>query len=191
MTFKPKIWYPIAAVLTLLNVAGGWVAPAAAQATTVIIVRHGEKMSETGDRDVSPAGVARAEALKSALAAFPVQGVFVTEYKRTQQTAAPTAAAFHVTPVIIPARGGAKTTADSIRKMPAGSAALVAGHSNTVGLIIEALGGPKVEELCDQEYATIFILELPAGGTPKLLRLSYGAPDAPAATACHQTPPAR
>src|SRR6478735_7633797 len=191
MTFKPKIWYPIAAVLTLLNVAGGWVAPAAAQATTVIIVRHGEKMSEIGDPDLSPAGVARAEALKGALAAFPVQGVFVTEYKRTQQTAAPSAAAAHITPVIIPARGGAKATADSIRKMAAGSAALVVGHSNTVGAIIEALGGPKLDDLCDQEYATIFVLELPAGASPRLLRLSYGTPDAPAATACHQPPSPR
>jgi phosphohistidine phosphatase SixA len=156
-----------------------------AQATTVIIVRHGEKVSETGDSDLSPAGQARAEALKTALAAFPVQGVFVTEYKRTQQTVAPTAAAFRVTPVIIPARGGATATADSIRKMPAGSAALVAGHSNTVGLIIEALGGPKLDELCDKEYATIFVLELPTGASPKLLRLSYGVPNPPEALACH------
>lgn len=155
------------------------------QASTVIIVRHGEKMAETGDPDLSPAGKARAEALKTALAAFPVQGVFVTEYKRTQQTAAPTAAAFGVTPVIIPARTSAAATADSIRKMPAGSAALVAGHSNTVGKLVEALGGPKLDDLCDQEYATIFIVELAPGAPAKLLRLSYGAPDAPSATACH------
>lgn len=157
-----------------------------AQASTIIFVRHGEKMAETGDPDLSPAGQARAEALKAALANFRLEGVFATEYKRTQQTAAPSAAAAHLTPVIIPARGGAKATADSIRKMAAGSAALVVGHSNTVGLIIEALGGPKLDDLCDQEYATIFVLELPAGASPRLLRLSYGTPDAPAATACHQ-----
>jgi phosphohistidine phosphatase SixA len=178
-------------LLLALLLGSAVAAPLAAQATTVIIVRHGEKMSESGDPDLSPAGQARAEALKTGLAAFPVQGVFATEYKRTQQTVAPTAAAFRVTPVIIPARGGAKATADSIRKMPAGSAAVVAGHSNTVGLIIEALGGPKLDELCDQEYATIFVLELPAGASPRLLRLSYGAPNAPEALACHQAPPTR
>jgi phosphohistidine phosphatase SixA len=162
-----------------------------AQATTVIIVRHGEKMAESGDPDLSPAGQARAEALKSALAAFPVQGVFVTEYKRTQQTGAPSAAAAHVASIIIPARGGAKATADSIRRMPAGSAALVVGHSNTVGPIIEALGGPKLDDLCDQEYATLFVLELPAGASPRLLRLNYGAPNAPEALSCHVAPPSR
>jgi len=178
--------------LTLAFLLGAACAPAlSAQAATVIIVRHGEKMAESGDPDLSPAGQARAEALKGALAAFPVQGVFVTEYKRTQQTAAPSAAAAHITPVIIPARGGAKATADSIRKMAAGSAALVVGHSNTVGAIIEALGGPKLDDLCDQEYATIFVLELSGGAAPKLLRLTYGAPNVPDALLCHQAPPSR
>lgn len=32
MTFKPKIWYPIAAILALINIAGVWVAAAAAEA---------------------------------------------------------------------------------------------------------------------------------------------------------------
>ena len=31
MTFKPKIWYPIAAILALVNVAGVWVAAAATE----------------------------------------------------------------------------------------------------------------------------------------------------------------
>ena len=32
MTFKPKIWYPIAVILALVNVAGVWVAAAATEA---------------------------------------------------------------------------------------------------------------------------------------------------------------
>lgn len=173
-------------ILGVAFLAGAVHAPTlSAQASTVVIVRHGEKMSETGDPDLSPAGKARAEALKTAMAAFPIQRVFVTEYKRTQQTAAPTAAAFGVTANILPARTSPAATADSIRKMPAGSAALVAGHSNTVGKVVEALGGPKLYDLCDQEYATIFVVELTPGSPAKLLRLSYGVPDAPEATACH------
>jgi hypothetical protein len=31
MTFKPKLWYPIALLLTLVNVAGVWVAAAATE----------------------------------------------------------------------------------------------------------------------------------------------------------------
>jgi len=160
------------------------VPPLAAQATTVILVRHGEKVDESSDPDLSEAGKARAEALRRTLAAAPVERVYVTQYKRTQQTAAPTAETNRVTPVVIQARGGAPVFADSIRKAPAGSTVLVVGHSNTLSAIIEALGGPKIGDLCDKEYATLFVLELPAGKAPKLIRASYGMPDAPEATAC-------
>jgi len=160
------------------------VSPLAAQASTVILVRHGEKVDESSDPDLSEAGKARAQALRRVLADFPVQRVFVTNYKRTQQTAAPTAEAARVAPSIIPARGGAPIFADSIRNAPAGSAVLVVGHSNTLSAIIEALGGPKIGDLCDKEYATLLIVELRAGQPARLIRASYGTPDAAEAMSC-------
>lgn len=175
-------------LLTLLLAASPLITSTlAAQATTVVLVRHGEKVDESADPDLSEAGKARAEALRKVLAAFPVERVMVTQYKRTQQTAGPTAEANHLTPVVIQARGGAPTFADSIRQAPAGSTVLVVGHSNTLGAIIEALGGPKVGDLCDKEYATLFILELQPGKPSKLIRATYGTPDAPEATACQPT----
>lgn len=164
-------------------------APLAAQAATVVLVRHAEKAAESGDPDLSPAGSVRANALKEALASFPLQAIFVSNYRRTLQTAAPIAAALQLTPVAVPvagnAAGQAAATAAALRALPAGSAALVVGHSNTVGRIIAALGGPLTPDLCDPEYATIFLLELPAGGPPRLLRASYGVADAVGATSCH------
>lgn len=158
--------------------------PLQAQATTVVLVRHGEKVDESADPDLSEAGKVRAEALRRVLAAFPVERVMVTQYKRTQQTAAPTAEANHLTPIVVQARGGAPVFADSIRKAPAGSTVLVVGHSNTLGAIIEALGGPALGDLCDREYATLFVLELQPGRPVKLIRATYGTPDAPEATTC-------
>jgi hypothetical protein len=58
------------------------------------------------------------------------------------------------------------------------------GHSNTLGPIVAALGGPKLLDLCDGEFATLLVLELPATGPPRLLRASYGAPDPPTAHDC-------
>ena len=171
-------------LVLLLAVSPLAVSPLAAQATTVVLVRHGEKVDESADPDLSEAGKARAEALRRVLASFPVERVMVTQYKRTQQTAAPTAEANHLTPVVIQARGGAPVFADSIRKAPAGSTVLVVGHSNTLGAIIEALSGLKVGDLCDREYATLFVLELQPGKPPKLIRATYGTPDAPEATTC-------
>ncbi len=162
-----------------------------AQASTVILVRHAEKMAESGDPDLSAVGRQRAEALKAVLADFPVEAIFVSEYRRTVQTADPTAAALHLTPVVVPVRSGvaaqAAATAAAIRDLPAGSAALVVGHSNTLGAIIGALGGPKVGDLCDAEYATIFVVELAPGAPVRLLRASYGTPDSPESVACGHT----
>lgn len=161
-----------------------------AQASTVILVRHAEKAAPTGDADLSAAGRVRADDLKSALAAFPVQAILVSEFKRTAQTAEPVALALRLTPVAIPVNGKTAdqiaATAAAVKKLPSGSAALVVGHSNTVGQIIEALGGPHLGDLCDNEYATIFVLELVPGVAPKLLRASYGTPDTPQAVACHR-----
>lgn len=164
----------------------------AAQASTVILVRHAEKTGPSGDVDLSAAGEARALDLARALALFPVRGIFVSQYKRTLQTARPVAERLGLTPVAVPITGGdiraqAAATAAAVRALPAGSAALVVGHSNTLGGIIEALGGPKLDDLCDNEYATILTLDLSAPGTPRLLRASYGSPDGADATACHRT----
>ena len=64
------------------------------------------------------------------------------------------------------------------------------GHSNTLAGIIAALGGPRVNDLCDPQYATLFVLELPASGSPRLIRASYGAADPADADACSDPRPA-
>ena len=160
-----------------------------AQASSVVVVRHAEKVDTTRDPELSALGIARAEALRSALAAFPLQAIFVSEYRRTTETAAPTAESFRLTPTVVAIQGDktaqAAATAATIASMAPGSAALVVGHSNTVALMIAALGGPQVAELCDLEYATIFVLELPSGLPPRLLQASFGAPDSPEVLACH------
>jgi phosphohistidine phosphatase SixA len=119
-----------------------------------------------------------------------LQAIYVSEYRRTTETAAPTAAAFGLMPTVVPIQGDkaaqAAATAAAINSMAAGSAALVVGHSNTVALLIAALGGPELPELCDMEYATIFVLELPADLPRRLLQASYGVADAAEAVACHE-----
>jgi broad specificity phosphatase PhoE len=161
---------------------------AEAQASTVIIVRHAEKAGETGDVDLSEAGHRRAEALRETMRHYSVQGVFTSEFKRTRQTAEPTATANGLTPTAVPVRGGvpaqASATVAAVRALPVGSTALVVGHSNTVTKIIAAFGGPTLPDLCDREYATLFLLELKEGAPAKLLRVSYGTPDPAGAAEC-------
>ena len=69
-----------------------------------------------------------------------VTGLFATEVKRTQQTVAPLATATGVTATTVVA----KDTPGLVKKILAvkGGVVVVAGHSNTVPGIIQALGGP-------------------------------------------------
>src|ERR1044071_5897231 len=56
--------------------------------TTVILVRHAEKKIEpnNNDPDISPAGEARAQEIARLFSDAGITGIYVTQYKRTQQT---------------------------------------------------------------------------------------------------------
>jgi broad specificity phosphatase PhoE len=175
----------ILAVIAAAALAGS----AAAQPATVILVRHAEKASTPGaDPALSAAGEARARALAEALADARVGSIITTQFVRTRATAAPLAAAASLTPETVAATGNAKAhiaaVAEAVRKKPAGEVVLVVGHSNTIPAIIGALGGPEMAELCESEYDNLYVLELDARPSPRLLRTRFGEPDDPNAPPC-------
>src|SRR5262249_39749640 len=129
-------------VLFLLVLASLSAAP-----NLVILVRHAEKAStpET-DPPLSDAGRQRALKLPRILETWTATGarvraLFATELQRTQQTLAPLAACTHVHVTVVKSNN----TAELVKKVLAAPAGIVviAGHSNTVPEIIEALGGPS------------------------------------------------
>jgi len=143
---------------------------AAANATPVIfIVRHAEKTSSGGkDPELSVEGQKRADALANILKDSQVAAVFVTEFKRTQETAAPTARAAHVSPTVIPA-GDIGVLVAKLRGL--NSNALVVGHGNTIPNLLKALGIATPVSISEDDYGEIFAV-LP-GNVPQLLRLRY------------------
>lgn len=168
--------------------AGASMQPLAAQATVIILARHGEKAVEPeANPALSAAGEARAAALAQALASARLDAVFATEFTRTQRTAAPAAAAHHLRVRILAVHGDslahARAVAAAIRARPRGDAVLIVEHSNTIPAIIAALGGPELPELCRNEYATLFVLVRQPGREPTLIRSQFGAPD-PADAEC-------
>lgn len=167
-------------------------APAAAQAGTIILARHAEKAAPSGDPELTPEGLRRAEALAQVVADVRLTAILTTQFRRTWLTAAPAARAAGIAPTVLTATGNltedAAAVARAIDALPAGSIVLVVGHSNTLGPIIGALGGPTLPDLCDGEHATLFTLVRPAAGPPHLLRSRYGAAEPPGATACHAGP---
>ena len=138
-------------------------------APVVFIVRHGEKASAGGkDPDLSVQGQKRADALAHILKDSKVTSVFVTEFKRTQETAAPTARAAHVSPTVVPANDiGALV--EKLRALNGN--ALVVGHGNTIPDLLKALGIATPVSIPEDDYTEIFAVLV--GDAPQLLRLHY------------------
>ncbi len=175
------------ALLAVMLLAGCASAPAVsavpvaptAMARTVYLVRHAEKGAQpAADPPLTAAGEGRALALVGVLADAGVRSILTTHLLRTRDTGRPLAERLGITPQVLrvagPAADHARAVADAVRAMPAG-AVLVVGHSNTVPLIIAALGGPKLPDICDAAYANLFVLQLAPDGTATLARTEYGA----------------
>ena len=83
-------------------------ATAASAQATIFLVRHAERADGGAggmgnDPSLSEAGRARAESLAAMLKDTKLTAIFTTEFKRTQETAAPTATAQHVTATTVKA----------------------------------------------------------------------------------------
>jgi len=159
-----------------LVVFTAWVVPQAAAQSTVFVVRHAERADAgssgggmmASDPELSDAGRARAAALAALLKSANVTAIFATEYKRTQQTAAPLARALGIQVTTVGAPATAKLP-EMIRS--AGGNVLIVGHSNTVPAILKALGIATPVTIDDSEYDNLFVVT--TGPQPTMVRLRF------------------
>jgi len=143
------------------------VVTAASAEPLVVIVRHAEKAASGGnDPDLAPAGRARADALARMLKDSGVTTVFASEFKRTQETAAPTAKSTGVAPTIVPAKDIAALVS-KLHQLKGN--ALVVAHSDTIPNIAKALGIDTPIQIPDDDYTELLVVAL--GDKPELLRL--------------------
>ena len=136
--------------------------------STVFIVRHAEKADATKDPDLSEAGRARAEALAKMLQDANITAIYATEFKRTQQTAAPLAKALGITVTTLPAENSAALIA---KLRSSNGNALVVGHGNTIADLIKALGISEPTTIADNDYDNLFAVVL--AEKAQLIRLHY------------------
>lgn len=145
---------------------------AMAEPPVIFLVRHAERAAISGrvpsDTGLSAAGRARAESLAAALKDAEIAAIYSTEFKRTQETAAPVARSLGMRPEIVPA--------DDLRALVAKLKAargnvLVVGHSNTLPQIINALGISSRVTVTESDFDNLFVvLRAP---DPQLIRLHY------------------
>ena len=134
--------------------------------STIFVVRHAEKADATKDPDLSEAGRARADALAKALRDAHITAIYATEFKRTQQTAAPLAKALGITVTVLPAQDSAALKLRALR-----GNALVVGHGDTIPNLIKALGISAPINIAENDYDNLFVLVLDE--KPQLIRLHY------------------
>jgi phosphohistidine phosphatase SixA len=138
---------------------------------TVFLVRHAEKTSAEPDATLSPAGLKRAECLASTLRDAGIKQIYVTEAKRTQQTADTLAKHLKITPKVVPAANPTGLIRNLLY-MGSGNT-LVVGHSNTLPVIIARMKAGTIPAIGDNEYDKLYMVTTMEGSTTPVVTLHY------------------
>ncbi|WP_341502117.1 phosphoglycerate mutase family protein [Gallaecimonas sp. GXIMD4217] len=147
--------------------------------THVYVMRHGEKAADhPRDPSLAEAGQRRARALSVFLAERDIAAVYCSQFRRTCDTALPTAREAGLTPTVVPISPdiGAFSQAFAERLLAEhqGQAVLVVGHSNTVPALVAALTGLRMAPLAEDDYGSLFHVRIDEAGRAELERLRVG-----------------
>lgn len=152
--FSPA--FPTALILLLAGCSH--LADALAPATFVI-VRHAEKANDDPrDPSLAAEGQARAVRLADSLRDEPLAAVYATGYRRTQQTAQPSAEAHALVVTTYDAAQPVAEFVQQLRRTHASGTVLVVGHSNTAPAIAAALCDCEVVPMGEADYGRRLIV---------------------------------
>jgi phosphohistidine phosphatase SixA len=157
--------------------------------TTIVLVRHAEKVSAAPDAVLSPAGQQRAECLAQVLKDASIKRIFVSDAKRTQQTAEPLAKALNIKPVVVPAKDVNTLVSDVF--YGTGGNALVVGHSDSLPLVIQRVQAGTIPPIGENEYDSLYVLTVLEGGSTPVLKLHYCAVSPRSTAPASMEPPAK
>ncbi len=149
--------------------------------TTIIFVRNADIDTTTavnGDPELSVVGHQRAELLADALADIDVvagvDAIYASEFRRTQQTAAPIARRLDLDVQIRDPYQIEEFMADVLDEHK-GEIVLVVTHADVLAPLVEELHGSKnIPAMDDVGDDNIYIVSIPWFGKVKTLRLHYG-----------------
>lgn len=120
---------------------------------TLYFVRHSEKEQAASDPGLTPCGIARSESLSAFFAGVPLEAVYSTDFRRTQGTALPTAAAKGLEVQSYDPRALEEAMEMLLDR---GQDALVVGHSNTTGVLAGLLVGEDIGAYNESIYNRIY-----------------------------------
>jgi len=177
--FLLPVWLSFAAVFALFVAAivTFFIYRSATTTTVVVLARHAEKdVSSIQDPPLSAEGEQRAEHLAQMFGrgkgVGKIDAIYVSDARRSQQTAAPLAERLGKQVIVVPA-ADTKGLVSRVMHEHDGDAVLIVGHSNTVPALIHELGDIDVPPIGDDEYDTLYVLSIPSFGHASLLRMEY------------------
>jgi phosphohistidine phosphatase SixA len=179
-TFLAPLWLVWLLVMGALVLIGAtflhW---RSATSTTVVVVRHAEKeLGAISDAPLSPEGEQRADRLAHMFGDTQAFGrlsrIYVTNTRRTQQTALRLSQRLGITSDVVDAKTESADLARRVLDENRGQRVLVVGHSNTVPEIVKALSRDEnVPPIGEEEYDTMYVVTVPSIGKATVLRLKY------------------
>lgn len=175
--FLAPLW--LLALGGVIMLAGAIIYWNSATTTTVVLVRHAEKqVGAIDDAPLTPEGEQRAVRLAQMLGDAEDFGrigrIYVTDTRRSQQTAAGVAQRLGITPAVVEGKSSARDLARRVLSENRGSRALVVGHSNTVPALVAALARvDHVPAMNDDEFDTLYVVTVPTIGKSTVLRMKY------------------
>jgi phosphohistidine phosphatase SixA len=176
-TFLAPLWLlALGGLLMLLGAVLYW---KSATTTTIVLIRHAEKqLGAIDDAPLTPQGELRAARVAvmfgDANAFGRVQRIYVTDTRRSQQTAAGLAQRLNLKPVVVDAKSSSQELARGVLHENHGGLALIVGHSNTVPRLVAALSEANdVPAIDDQEFDTMYVVTVPTIGKASVLRMKY------------------
>lgn len=161
--------FVVGSVLAVLVLAA-WIV-ASWGSTTVVLVRHAEKMELGDDPGLSEVGLAHAQRLAEMLERAGIEAIYVSEARRTRETAAPVAALAGVEPRVVRADQHAKLLR-RLKWRHRSEVVLVVGHSNTVPVIADGLGA-EIGLVDAEDYSGLWIISYSRLRGTRLLTLRY------------------
>ena len=142
--------------------------------STFFLVRHAEKASTGEDPSLTTEGQERAEELARFLQEVPIDAIYSTDYKRTMETAMPTATAKNV-PIESYDPSDLATFAAALQEATTNKKILIVGHSNTTPALINIFANSdQYTSLSEKQYDNMYILSSVDRKVADVLTIKYG-----------------
>ena len=131
--------------------------------TIYYLIRHAEKDRSTKDKDpvLNELGLKRAENWAKIFKDIPFDKIYSTDYKRTQQTALPTAFSKGLE---VLSYGTENLFSEEFKTKTERQTVLIVGHSNTTPAFVNAIIGKKEHlQINDSDNGKLFIVTVDEG----------------------------